>query len=140
MRRYGSRGLYLGFTPTFAREITANAVYFYSYEYVMRLFAGGESSAHAPIEAAFLAGGIAGSSSWFFTYPVDYVKTVMQSQDLDRPRYKNVKDCAVQQYRSEGYKAFFKGLGITMLRSFPVNAVAFFSFEYLMRMMGWKKE
>ena len=106
----------------------------------MRLFAGGESSAHAPIEAAFLAGGIAGSNSWLWTYPVDYVKTVMQSQELGNLRYRNMWECAQHQYQNEGYKAFFKGLGITMLRSFPVNAVAFFSFEYLMRVMGWKKE
>ena len=134
------RGLFLGFSPTFIREVSANAVYFYSYEYIMRLFADGESSAHAPIEAAFLAGGIAGSNSWLFTYPVDYVKTVMQSQDLNKLKYRGMIDCARQHYRSEGYQTFFKGLGITMLRSFPVNAVAFFSFEYLMRFMGWKKK
>jgi len=47
--------------------------------------------------------------------------------------------CARKQYQLEGYKAFFKGLGVTMLRSFPVNGVAFFSYEYFMRFMGWKK-
>lgn len=60
----------------------ANAVYFYTYEYVMRLFAGGKSSSEANIMAAFIAGGLAGSNSWLLTYPVDYIKTVMQSQDL----------------------------------------------------------
>ena len=105
----------------------------------MRLFAGGESSSQAPIHAAFLAGGMAGCTSWLFTYPVDYIKTVTQSQDLGTPKYKNMIDCARSQYRNEGYKAFFKGLGITMLRSFPVNGVAFFSYEYFMRAMGWKK-
>ena len=48
----------------------------------MRIFAKGQSSANAPILAALVAGGVAGSNSWLFTYPVDYVKTVMQSQDL----------------------------------------------------------
>jgi hypothetical protein len=43
-RRHSLRGLYLGFTPTLWREVLANAVYFYTYEYVMRLFAGGKSS------------------------------------------------------------------------------------------------
>ena len=105
----------------------------------MRLFANGESSSQAPLMAAFLAGGIAGSNSWLFTYPLDYIKTVMQSQDLGRLKYRNAWHCAQEQYANEGYKAFFKGLGITMLRSFPVNAVAFYSFEYVMRLMGWKK-
>jgi solute carrier family 25 carnitine/acylcarnitine transporter 20/29 len=119
--------------------VLANAVYFYSYEYVMRLFAGGESSYHAPISAAFLAGGIAGSNSWLLTYPIDYIKTVMQSQELGQLRYRSIRHCATEHYRREGYRAFFKGLGVTMLRSFPVNGMAFFSFEYVMRFMGWKK-
>ncbi len=120
--------------------MAANAVYFYSYEYIMRLFAGGQSSYHAPIMAAFIAGGLAGANSWLFTYPIDYIKTVMQSQDLHNLRYRNSTHCALDQFRTEGYRAFFKGLGITMLRSFPVNGVAFLSFEWVMRTMGWKKE
>ena len=106
----------------------------------MRHFAKGESSAHAPIFAALLAGGMAGSYSWLWIYPIDYVKTVMQFQDLGNLRYKNMWECYSHQYRIYGFRSFIKGLGITMLRSFPVNAVAFFSFEYLMRVMGWKKE
>ena len=119
----------------------ANAVYFYSYEFIMRLFAPkGEGSLSAPIYAAFLAGGLAGCNSWLFTYPVDYIKTLMQSQNLEKLKYKNSWECAKEQYRLEGGRTFFKGLGITMLRSFPVNGVAFFSYEYVMRKMGWKKE
>jgi solute carrier family 25 (mitochondrial carnitine/acylcarnitine transporter), member 20/29 len=139
-RRHGTRGLYLGFQSTLVREVTANAVYFYSYEYIMRLFAGNKSASHAPIEAAFLAGGLGGTFSWMMTYPIDYVKTVMQSQDLDRLKYRSPWHCAVVQHRKEGFKTFFKGMGITLLRSFPVNGTAFFAFEYFMRLMGWRKQ
>jgi len=106
----------------------------------MRYFAPeGEGSGKAPIMAAFLAGGLAGTNSWIFTYPIDYVKTLTQSQCLEKLRYRNAWDCAKKQYNHEGYRTFFKGLGITLLRSFPVNGVAFFSFEFVMRRMGWKK-
>jgi solute carrier family 25 (mitochondrial carnitine/acylcarnitine transporter), member 20/29 len=98
-RRHNIKGLYLGFTPTFLREVLSNAVYFYSYEYIMRLFAGGKSSSEAPIMGAFLAGGLAGSNSWLLTYPVDYLKTVIQSQDLKHLRYRGVLHCAREQYR-----------------------------------------
>jgi solute carrier family 25 carnitine/acylcarnitine transporter 20/29 len=100
----------------------------------------GESSLHAPIMASFLAGGLAGSNSWLFTYPIDYIKTIMQCQNLKHKKYRSTWHCVQEQYKKEGCRAFFKGLGITMLRSFPVNGVAFFSFEYAMRTMGWKKE
>lgn len=121
------------------REVAANAVYFYSYEYFMRLFAGGQSSENAPIMAAFIAGGLAGANSWLFTYPIDYIKTVIQSQDLHNLRYKGALHCAIDQFKKEGYRAFFKGFTITILRSFPVNGVSFLSFEWVMRSMGWKK-
>lgn len=95
----------------------------------MRYFAPkGEDSSKAPITAAFLAGGLAGVNSWIFTYPIDYVKTLTQSQNLDMLTYKNAWDCAKKQYNHEGYRTFFKGLGITILRSFPVNGTAFLSF------------
>jgi hypothetical protein len=107
----------------------------------MRIFAPeGEGSLSAPIYMAFFAGGLAGSNSWLFTYPIDYIKTIMQSQNIEKMKYKGSLECAVKQYRLEGYRTFFKGLGITMLRAFPVNGIAFFSYEYLMRTMGWKKE
>lgn len=49
----------------------------------MRLFAPeGRGSLHAPLMVSILAGGLAGANSWLFTYPIDYVKTLMQSQNL----------------------------------------------------------
>ena len=100
-RRFGLKGLYLGFNSTFLREVLANAVYFYSYEYIMRLFAPkGEGSSQAPIMAAFLAGGLAGSNSWLLTYPVDYVKTIMQSQHLEHLTYRSSMGCAVERYKA----------------------------------------
>lgn len=95
----------------------------------MRVFSPeGDDSSKTPIMAAFLAGGIAGVTSWLFSYPLDYVKTVIQSQHLEDIKYKGMWDCTVQKYREEGIKTFFKGYGITMLRSFPVNGIGFFVF------------
>jgi len=49
----------------------------------MRLFVPeGQSSASAPIMVSFFAGGISGSASWLLSYPIDYIKTRMQSQNL----------------------------------------------------------
>ena len=71
-------------------------------------------------------------------YVIDYTKTDIQSLDLHKLRNRNSTHCALDQFRTEGYRAFFKGLGITMLSSFPVNGVAFLSVEWVMRFMGWK--
>ena len=48
-------------------------------------------------------------------------------------------DCARQKYLEEGFKTFFKGLGVAMLRSFPVNGVGFFVFEWMMKVTGRKR-
>ena len=54
--------------------------YFGSYEYGMRLSSpDGQTSGDAPIYAAFFNGGFAGMLSWLLTYPLDYVKTLIQS-------------------------------------------------------------
>jgi hypothetical protein len=47
----------------------------------------------------FLAGGLAGCSSWLFIYPVDYIKTVIQSQSLSNLKYKSATDCAIKKYK-----------------------------------------
>jgi len=40
-----------------------------------------------------LAGGVAGLASWVFLYPVDFVKTKIQSQDLENKIYRNSYHC-----------------------------------------------
>ena len=38
-----------------------------------------------------------------------------------------------------GYRGYFRGLGPTLLRAFPVNASALWVYEGLMRMLGAEK-
>lgn len=85
---------------------------------------------------SFFGGGLAGSGSWLFTYPIDYIKTLIQSDNLDKRKYKNAIDCVKIKYKEEGIRTFFKGLGVTMIRSFPVNGCGFMAFEFMMRKLG----
>lgn len=39
-------------------------------------------------------------------------------------------------YTQEGLRGFFRGLGPTFLRAFPVNASAVFVFEAILRVLG----
>lgn len=58
----------------------------------------GEDSSKAPILGAFFVGGISGMSSWIFSYPVDYIKTVVQSDNLENKKYRSAVDCARKKY------------------------------------------
>ena len=42
-------------------------------------------------------------------------------------------------YTRDGFRGFFRGLGPTFLRAFPVNASAFFVFEAILRVLGAEK-
>lgn len=42
-------------------------------------------------------------------------------------------------HASEGYKGYFRGLGPSLLRAFPVNASALWVYEGLMRLLDAEK-
>jgi solute carrier family 25 carnitine/acylcarnitine transporter 20/29 len=65
------------------------------------------------------AGGIAGIAGWLFSYPIDVIKTRIQSG-----KSKNIM-CAIKQ------KNLFKGMFICIIRAYPVNAIGLYSYEYI---------
>jgi solute carrier family 25 carnitine/acylcarnitine transporter 20/29 len=85
-----------------------------------------------------VAGGTAGVFSWITSYPFDVVKTRIQSLPLKgQPgfdKYSGFWDCAKKSYREEGWRVFFRGLNSCLIRAFPVNAVTFFVYEWVMSM------
>ena len=74
------------------------------------------------------SGGAAGAFSWFVSYPFDIFKTVIQSTEHQKL---TMKEVALDLYRKEGSRAFFKGYTTTAFRSFISNAVTLPTFDYL---------
>lgn len=108
---------------------------FWSYEYCKRLMASENDNAHETALKVLLCGGIAGVTTWASVYPLDMIKTRLQAQTIatapeSRPLMQlqsnqqtlNSYQIARAAYRSEGLKAFYRGLGICSLRAFIVNA------------------
>lgn len=83
-----------------------------------------------------VAGGFAGIASWVTATPLDVIKSRMQMAGLRRRAYRGVLDCMVSSARQEGLRVFFRGLTINSARAFPVNAVTFLSYEYLLHAWG----
>lgn len=98
----------------------------------------GQRVADAPLYACLLAGAAAGMGYWVLTYPLDYIKTLIQTDNLDNRKYKGLIDC-FNQRKHDGIKSFYRGYGVCMLRSIPVNAGGFFVFELVMRALGRSK-
>jgi solute carrier family 25 carnitine/acylcarnitine transporter 20/29 len=122
-------------------------VYFTTYEVLKQKLSPREDGKNRSIPGLLLSGGIAGSVSWASTYPVDVVKTRLQT--AKRGAYKGVLDCVSKCWQEGGVRIFFKGrlfhqliinhtLGLfpTLVRSFPVNASIFFVYDYLTAALG----
>jgi solute carrier family 25 (mitochondrial carnitine/acylcarnitine transporter), member 20/29 len=84
------------------------------------------------------AGAISGLASWVFTYPIDFVKTKMQSENLDSRKYRNSWHCFIQNYREHGWMGFTRGLWTVCLRSIPVNSAAFLIEDETANLLGRK--
>jgi solute carrier family 25 carnitine/acylcarnitine transporter 20/29 len=83
LKKHGLTGLYLGFVPTMIREGLGSTLYFTGYEYVIRKFVKpGQKSSTAPLSASILAGAFAGICFWSLIYPIDYIKTLIQTDNL----------------------------------------------------------
>lgn len=132
------RGLYRGWWCTTIREVPAFGAYFAIYDAVkdwitVRLEEEGhENHPHTWLASAF-AGGVTGCLTWAVIYPVDVIKTRIQTSPLDtQVRLMRVGQDLVRQY---GWRIMFRGLGVTMVRAFPVNGIIFPCYEFVLKQM-----
>lgn len=123
----GFRGVYRGFGITIARDIPGFSSYFVAYE--MMVANKNASSFHI-----MMAGGLAGAVSWVFTFPIDVLKTRLQMDGCGKEqKYTGIVDCFRKSYHNEGTGFLTRGLGSTLLRAFPMNAVCFLVVTWIMK-------
>eukprot|EP01038_Epipyxis_sp_PR26KG_P009760 gene9760-13129_t len=125
----GLIGFYKGFSVTALREIPSIGLYFFTYKNVRDLITKYQKRDIPSTEATLLSGGIAGALSWTVIYPVDVIKTNIQVSDASLYRGMSIFKVAQILYKQHGSKVFFKGLGTTICRAFPVNASTFYFYE-----------
>lgn len=100
-RKYGIRGLYLGYNVTLLREVSSLGIYFGSYEYLVRLITKTftiKEDLHLNLATFFSAGGFAGCLSWMVTYPIDYTKTIVQSDPIANRKFRSAIHAAKVKY------------------------------------------
>jgi len=126
-------GLYQGWWLTAARDTPAFGIYFMSYEFYRTFF---QSWGFSQTWSAFFAGGIAGSNSFFFTHPIDVIKSMRQEQKIGTPKEQTrmlylIKNAYVANGRS--MSIFARGVIPSVIRAYPVSAVTFVIYDYLLR-------
>lgn len=152
----GIKGLYYGGTVTALRDSIGYGFYFWSYELSTRLLAskmGEDQSPRAEAAKVLLCGGIAGVVTWASVFPLDVVKTRVQTQIArsveaqpllgaagivaDKGRI-GAMEMARRIYREEGTATFFRGLGVCSVRAFVVNAAQWAVYEWIMKELAPK--
>ncbi|XP_019501029.1 PREDICTED: solute carrier family 25 member 45 isoform X7 [Hipposideros armiger] len=130
----GPRGLFRGAWALTLRDTPTLGIYFATYEWLCRQSTpDGQNPSSATV---LVAGGFAGITSWVTATPLDVIKSRMQMAGLKQREYQGMLDCMVSSARQEGLGVFFRGLTINSARAFPVNAVTFLSYEYLLHSWG----
>ncbi|MCJ1439082.1 carnitine transporter [Xylographa pallens] len=132
----GIRSVFRGSVMTLARDGPGSAAYFATYEYVKRKMtpkdAFGNPSGDLSLTAVMTAGGAAGVAMWIPVFPIDTVKSRLQSAE-GRP---TIGGTISGLYRSGGFKAFFPGIGPAMARAVPANAATFLGVELAHKAMN----
>ncbi len=75
--------------------------------------------AEVPTWKQLAFGATAGYVLWIFIYPIDAIKSKLQTDALDPSKraYSSAIDCLRKTVKAQGYKGLWKGFGTCMLRA-----------------------
>lgn len=134
----GIGGIYKGLIPTLVRESIGLGIYFATYEALINREMRLKYIERKDILSLNLClyGGLSGYSMWFGVYPVDVIKSKLQTDSLDKPKYRGSLQVAKDILRTNGIKGFYKGFLPTFLRAAPANGATFAAFELTMRVIS----
>jgi solute carrier family 25 (mitochondrial phosphate transporter), member 23/24/25/41 len=84
-------------------------------------------------ESNFVGGALAGLTAVSITYPSDLIRRRLQLQGFDAsvPKYNGIIDSIRKIFKYEGIMGFYKGLGITYLKTIPAAGIQFWVIEKL---------
>ncbi|EMC95581.1 hypothetical protein BAUCODRAFT_34333 [Baudoinia panamericana UAMH 10762] len=124
----GIRSVYKGSLMTLARDGPGSAAYFATYEIIKRRLTPKDADGKPgklSLTAVCAAGGAAGVAMWIPVFPVDTVKSRLQSAEGNLSIMGTVREL----YGKGGVRAFFPGFGPAMARAVPANAATFLGVE-----------
>ena len=126
----GIKGFYRGLIISFHRDVYSFGVYFFVYHKLKDYW---QEKLILTDFKLMIAGGISGALTWTITYPADTIKTIIQSDHNKKSL--TIKEAYYINAKETNRKVFglFKGLTPTIFRGFFVNAVIFYTNEYLHR-------
>ncbi|KAF3989470.1 hypothetical protein FT663_03588 [Candidozyma haemuli var. vulneris] len=135
----GVQGVFKGLAPTLARESIGLGIYFATYEALIARELGNKiypTRGDIPAWKLCMLGGLSGYALWGSIYPVDVLKSKLQTDSLSKPAYSGSISVAKDIFKKAGIKGFYKGFVPTILRAAPANGATFAAFEVTMRFIS----
>ncbi|KAK5098095.1 carnitine transporter [Exophiala xenobiotica] len=132
----GIRSVFRGSAMTLARDSPGSAAYFATYEYIKRSLspkdADGNATGELSLPAVLVAGASAGVAMWIPVFPVDTIKSRLQSAAGNPTIGGTIREL----YGKGGIKSFFPGFGPALARAVPANAATFLGVELAHKAMN----
>lgn len=134
VRSEGIRGLYRGLLPLMSRDLPFNTIFLGSYGALCQRFADqlDTSVEELPLLYNSLSGGMAGFIGWASIFPIDVIKSRVQSDSSP----KKLGSLILNIYRAQGIPGFYRGVSAALIRSFPANAALFTGVEWTKRILA----
>ncbi|XP_015930559.1 mitochondrial ornithine transporter 1 [Parasteatoda tepidariorum] len=127
LKSEGISGFFRGFGPTVAREMPGYFFFFGGYELSRILLTPtGKKKEDIGLLQTSIAGGIGGVCFWLAIFPADVIKSRIQISTSSSSMVLITREII----HADGVKALYKGLGPTILRTFPASGALFVAYEY----------
>ena len=141
VRRGAWRNLYAGFVPHATVEIVGRGIYYVAYEALKRRWTtqddndddDNNTGLSLSLPNRMLAAGVAGVITWTAIFPLDAVRcrmfaaattTINTQQQQQQQQHSNRSSLTVatRLLQQSGWRAFYRGYAVTLLRAGPVSA------------------
>lgn len=134
----GYKTIFRGLVPTLLRESFGIGIYFMTFEALVQNTMQKYKIARNQVESWKLCayGGLAGYAMWICCYPIDVIKSKLQTDKLGDWKYSNSAAVVKDLWKTQGWRGFTVGFTPTILRAAPANAATFLAFEWTMRLIN----
>lgn len=90
------------------------------------------------VASQMISGATSGYVLWSAIYPIDIIKSKLQTDHLDKSKrvFSSAIDCVQKTWKTQGLNGFYKGFSACILRAGPANAATFIAYETAMNIFG----
>ena len=129
--RRGVRGLYRGLPMEATQAGIGRLTYFTVYEKAKQQLKARSPESVPMLAQWFVAAVCASWCGWIVVYPCDVIKSRVQGDCVESPRFRGVVHAARMTYRELGFRGLWLGLSATLARGVASSGIALPTYDLL---------